>query len=57
MTNAITYSARILFNGKFYGYLSVKDRAEWKTKYVCQRHAKEFCQTQGEGFTFEIEEN
>ena len=52
------YSARILLNGQFYGYLSVRDKSEWKTKKVAEKHAAEFCQQnskQGYNYSFIIE--
>lgn len=52
------YSARILLNGEFYGYLSVGDRSEWKTKKTAEKHALEFCSDNtkpGYNYSFVIE--
>ena len=51
------YLVRLLHNGEFSGYLSVKGRMEWKTKHLSQRHAKEFCEAFGSAYSFVIEEN
>lgn len=52
------YSTRILLNGVFYGYLSVGDRSEWKTKKTAEKHALEFCSDNtkpGYNYSFVIE--
>ena len=52
----MVYSIRLEKGSIFAGYLSVKDRAEWKTKRIAEKHAKEFIAKFPE-YTYTIEEN
>ena len=52
----MVYSIRLEKDNSFAGYLSVKDRAAWKTKRIAEKHAREF-QEKNPEFSYIIEED
>lgn len=50
----VKYCVRIMYNGKFYAYLWVKDVSSWYTKRIAIKHAKDACKD--DGFSYVIEE-